>query len=190
MWGSHCRQNLIRVPLSSTQTTSVQHIGFTQGPHLFSTQNPSVSHQKPLGSTAKIPHFQPPQFQTENPQFHTPLSSTLQPRSSTQPSVPHRLYGLFEFCEFLDDAFVVWKRGGLGVELRAFWCETEGYFQLRGFLCGTEGFWYETEVFFVLNWLILGVEKVRTLCGTDVMNRGVFVELRSTLKFGQKRFFS
>ena len=33
-----------RVPLNSTQTPSVQHIGFTQGPHLFCTQKPSVQH--------------------------------------------------------------------------------------------------------------------------------------------------
>ena len=26
-------------------------IGSTQGPHLFSTQNPSIQHQKPLSST-------------------------------------------------------------------------------------------------------------------------------------------
>ena len=62
----------IWVPLSSTQTPSVQHIGSTQRPHLFSTQNPSVLHQKPLSSTPK-----PPQFHTKNSsvphtaQFHT-----------------------------------------------------------------------------------------------------------------------
>ena len=39
------------VPLSSTQTPSVQHIGSTQVPHPFSTQNPSVQHQKSLSST-------------------------------------------------------------------------------------------------------------------------------------------
>ena len=30
--------------LSSTQTLSVQHIGSTKGPHLFSTKNSSVPH--------------------------------------------------------------------------------------------------------------------------------------------------
>ena len=42
-----------RVPLSSTQTPSIQHIGSTQGPHLFSTRNTSVPHQTPLSSTPK-----------------------------------------------------------------------------------------------------------------------------------------
>ena len=64
--------------LSSTQTSSVQHIGSTQGPSLFSTQNPSVQHQNPLSSTQK------------NPPFHTPLSSTQKPLNSTHPSVPHQ----------------------------------------------------------------------------------------------------
>ena len=50
----------IRVPLSSTQTPSVQHISSTFGPHLFSPKNPSVPHQKPLSST-------PTQFNTKNP---------------------------------------------------------------------------------------------------------------------------
>ena len=49
-----------------------------------------------------------------------------------------------------------WNRGVLGVELRGFWCGTEGggvelrvfwcgteggCVELRGFWCGTEGFW-------------------------------------------------
>ena len=59
---------------------SVQHIGSTQQPHLFRTQNPSVQHQKPLSST-----------------------------------------------QFL----------------------SEGCVELRGFLCGTEGFWCWTEEFSV-----------------------------------------
>ena len=48
-------------PLSS-------HIGSTQGPHLFSTQNPSIQHQKPLSSThLSVQHTR---------QFNTPVSST------------------------------------------------------------------------------------------------------------------
>ena len=49
------------VPLSSTQTPSVQHISSTYGPYLFSPKNPSVPHQKPLSST------QTAQFHTEKP---------------------------------------------------------------------------------------------------------------------------
>ena len=58
------------VPLSSTQTPSVQHISSTFGPHLFSPKNPSVPHQKPLSST------QTPQFHTKKPSVPPPLSST------------------------------------------------------------------------------------------------------------------
>ena len=46
-----------RVLLSCTQTPSVQHIGSTQGPRLFSTQNLSVQHLKPVSSTPKPPQF-------------------------------------------------------------------------------------------------------------------------------------
>ena len=77
-----------RVPLSSTQTPSVQHISSTFGPHLFSPKNPSVPHQKPVSST------QPPQFHTENPsvQHQNSLSSTPKtPQFHTKkPSVPHQ----------------------------------------------------------------------------------------------------
>ena len=54
----------VRLPLSSTQTPSVQYIGSTQGPHLFSTKipqfntkNPSVPYRKPLSSTPKTSQF-------------------------------------------------------------------------------------------------------------------------------------
>ena len=43
----------VGVPLSSTQTPSVQHLSSTSEPHLFSPQNPSVQHQNPLSSTPK-----------------------------------------------------------------------------------------------------------------------------------------
>ena len=66
-------KGLNRVPLSSTQTPSVQHISSTQKGHSFSapkipqfhTKNPSVPHQKTLSST-------PPLSSTpKTPQFHT-----------------------------------------------------------------------------------------------------------------------
>ena len=49
-----------RIPFSSTQTPSVQHISSTQWPHLFSIQNPSVQHQKALSSTSKTAQFNTP----------------------------------------------------------------------------------------------------------------------------------
>ena len=106
-----------RVPLSSTQTPSVQHIGSTQGPHLFITQTPSVQHQKPLSSTSSsVPPQKPLSSTVKTPQFHNknpsvphqkPLSSIPKtPQFHTEnPSVPHPHH-----C----------------VELRSFWCETEG----------------------------------------------------------------
>ena len=52
--------SLFWVPLSSTQTSSVQHISFTRQPHLFSPQNPSVPHKKPLNFThSSVPHHKP-----------------------------------------------------------------------------------------------------------------------------------
>ena len=82
----------IWVPLSSTQTPSIQHIGSTQGPHLFSTQNlyPSVPHRPPQLNTSvshkdhtfsapKIPQFntKPPQFLVWNWGAQVQLFETL-----------------------------------------------------------------------------------------------------------------
>ena len=90
----------IWVPLSSTQTPSVQHIGSTQRPHLFSTPNSSVPHQEPLCSTSPLfPHEQllcstpkTPQFHTKNPSIqHTSQFHTKNPQFNTKnPSVPHQ----------------------------------------------------------------------------------------------------
>ena len=56
--------------ISSTQTASVQQIGSTQGPHLFSTQNPSFQHQKPLSSTSpSVPHQKPLSSTPKPPQL-------------------------------------------------------------------------------------------------------------------------
>ena len=89
---------ILRVPVSSTQTSSVQHIGSTQGPHLFSTQNPSFQHQKPLSSTPK-------------------------PLNSTSPSVPHQkpLSSTPKPPQFR--GVLVWNWGFFGVECRGWnWC--------------------------------------------------------------------
>ena len=37
--------------------------------------------------------------------------------------------------------FFVFNRGVFGVEVRGFWCGTEGCVKMRRFWCGTEGFW-------------------------------------------------
>ena len=71
------------------------------------------------------------------------------PLSSTPPSVQH-IRGFW--------------RGTEGcVEVSDFRCWTEGRVELRGFWCWTEGF-------LMLNWEVLGAEKVWFLCGTDVLN--------------------
>ena len=35
----------------------------------------------------------------------------------------------------------MWNWRGFGVELKGFWCDTEGELEMKGFWCGTEGFW-------------------------------------------------
>ena len=69
-------QRIVRSYFLWLEYPSVQHIGSTQGPHLFSTQNPSVQRQKPLSSAPKPP------------KFHTPLSFTpkkASPKNSQKP---------------------------------------------------------------------------------------------------------
>ena len=66
----------------------------------FSTQNPSVPHQKPLSSTPKTPQFhlplsstpKLPQLRINSPSVQPPLSSTPKtPQLNTKtPSVPHQ----------------------------------------------------------------------------------------------------
>ena len=52
------------------------HMSSTQGPHIFSTQNPSVQHQKPLSSTMKTRQFNRPLGLTpKTPQFNTKKAS-------------------------------------------------------------------------------------------------------------------
>ena len=98
---------ILRVPVSSTQTSSVQHIGSTQGLYLFSTRNPqfhtkhpsvppnpqfhnkisqintktpSVPHQKSISSTPLSSKPKPPQFYTKNLSVqHTPQFHTKSP---------------------------------------------------------------------------------------------------------------
>ena len=158
---THCECPSVQ-HIGSKQTPSVQHIGFTQGPHLFSTQNPSALHQKLFSSTPNTPRFN-----IKNPSVPSPLSSTPKtpqfniPLSLTHSSVPHqnwkRVFGTEGFlCE--TEGFLVWNWWGFSVELRDFWCGTEGGGGPEGFL--------------VWNWGILGAEKLWSLCGTDELNWG------------------
>ena len=111
--------------LSSTHTPSVQHVGSIQGPHLFSTRNLSVPHQKLLSSTPKLPHF------------NTPFSSTPKlPQFQTQN--PSELKGLLNWAVCGTEGFLVWNWGIFGVEPRGFWW-------------GTEGFWLKKSGPFVWN---------------------------------------
>ena len=114
----------IRVPLSSTQTPSVQQISSIQGPHLFGSQNPSVQHQKPLSSTLKSLSST-----LKTPKFSTPLISHQKPLISSNPSVQHQ------------NPSVQYQKA----KLRGFWWGTEG-----GVVYGTEGFvsnWGVFDVF-------------------------------------------
>ena len=78
LFATLCKIVIYRVPLSSTQTPLVQHIGSTHGPNLFGSLNPSVQHNKSLSSTPKTP------------QFNTLLSITPKNPSSTQTAVPYK----------------------------------------------------------------------------------------------------
>ena len=103
-----------------------QHIGSTQGPHLFNTQNPSFQHQKTLVSPPSVPHqkllsstSKTPQFNTKTPQFHTPLSSSpvqcvelMGFWVGTEECVELKVFGVQLSC--------VWNRGVFCVELRDF----------------------------------------------------------------------
>ena len=89
------------------------------------------------------------------PQFNTSVSlkraTSFQPQN---PSVPHQqpLGSTPKIPQFHTKNRSVPTERVFGVELRGFWC-------------WTEGFW-------VLNWGIPGAEKVWSLCGTNVLNWG------------------
>ena len=142
-WGSLCGTEkyslaLMRVPLSSTQTPSVQHIGshtsttpFQQPKSLSSAPKSVSSTRKPLGSTPSVPHQKP--LSSTNPLVPhlKPLNSTPKPPQlrTENPSVPNQ--------EFLSstqwgDWHGVWNWG----------------------VCWTEGFWCWTEGFLVWNWCV------------------------------------
>ena len=150
-----------RVPLSSTPP-SFQHISSTKKGHSFSapeirqfhTKNPWDPHQKPLSSTQKnppVPHPDPPVPHQD------PSGPHRKPLSSIHPSVQHT-------PQFSTENPSTEKNSSICVELRNFRCGTE--------VCGTGGFWCGTDGVLVLNWGILGAEKVWSLCWTDVLNLG------------------
>ena len=87
----------------------------TQGPHLFSTQNLPVQHQKPLSSTHP------------SVQHQKPVSSTYQKPLSSTPKTEKFWYGTEGFLVLNWGVFGVELRGVLkwrvfGVELRDFGC--------------------------------------------------------------------
>ena len=134
---------------------------FRKGVPLSSTQTPSVQYQKPfssthpLSSTPKTPHFKTPlSSTTKTPQFNTktpsvahpkPLSSTPKTSSvqhnlsSTHSSVQHQRSvtkkpqkGHKAWCG--SEGFLVWKWGGC-LELRVFGVEPRECVELRGLFC-------------------------------------------------------
>ena len=143
------RSYIYRVPLCSTPpkfSTSVPHKRNTlfqpQNPPVqhtpqFHTKNLSVPHRKPLGSTPKnpsVPHA--PQFHSKTPQFHTKnLAVPLPQFRTTNPSVQHitQFYTKNPSVQHIPQLVLsvelrsVWNLGVYVVELRGFWCWTEGY---------------------------------------------------------------
>ena len=109
LFATLCKIVIYRVPLSSTQTPLVQHIGSTHGAHHSSTENPSVQHEKFLSSTPKTHEFN---TKTPSVPHQKPLSSA--PKTPQFPTKNHPL----------DKNYV---------ELKGFWCGTEDCVELRDF---------------------------------------------------------
>ena len=143
-------------PLSSTHR-------FHKGPHLFSTQNPSIQHQKPLSSTSKFLSSTPktPQFHTKNPSVPLLLSST--PKTPQfqikNPSVKHQ-------NPFGVKLRVVLNWGAFGVVLRNFW-EGEEFLKKSGLFYGTDVLnWWSVELRgpvengIVCNWVTFILNKI------------------------------
>ena len=132
--------------LSSTHTPSVQHIGSTQGPHLFSTRNPSVPHQNPLSSTPKTPQ-------------------------NWRVCWTEECVELRAFCVKLRG---VWNWRVFGVELWNFWCWTERFlvWNWGRWIWGVCG----VDLRAVWNWRVFGVEPRGFWCGSErflVWNSGI-----------------
>ena len=130
---------------------SVQNIGSTQGPHLFSTQNSSVQ--------TKTPQFDHPEFHTKHPSFphRNPTVQHQKPLHST-PKTPQFNTPLSQKLESSLLYIELFSSEGC-VELRVFLCGTEECVELRGgtvgFWCGTGGFWgLKRSVPFVWNWCV------------------------------------
>ena len=145
-----------------------------EGPSNCCEEYPLVPHRPPQFNTS-FPHKnhtlsapKMPQFHTSNPllpplrQFHTKNPSVHHKTPSVQhktPSVPHQNPSVQQIPQ-TNTVFLVWNWRVFGVELRSFWCWTEG--------------------FLVWNWEVFGWNW--GVCWTEgflVLNRGVFgVELR------------
>ena len=157
---------ILRVPVSSTHTPSVQQIGSTQGPPLFSTQIPQFNNKitqfhPPLSSTPKAPSSRPKplQFLIKNPSVphQKPLSSTNSSVPHLKPSVQHRKH-------LSSTHPLVWNWGV---------CETKGFPVWNWGVCWTEGFSVLSRGVFGVELRDFGGWKgVALLCGIDVLNWG------------------
>ena len=108
-----------RVPISSTQTPSVQHISSTQWLRLFSIHDPSVQHQKPLSWT--------------RPSVQHPLGST-------HPSVPHPPRSTHKNRHYVElNGLRCWTEGFLVFNWGVRW--TEGFLVLYWGIFGPEREW-------------------------------------------------
>ena len=164
---------------------SVQHIGSTQGAHVFRAQkisvqhqipsvqhqNPSVPYQKFLRSTPNTPYFNTPLSSTPKPsQFHTKNHSVpYTPRST--PKTPQLGLG---WGVFSVEHRGVWNWGVVGVELRGGGggCGTEEFLVLNWGVCNWGVLGVELRVFFRWTEGFWGWKGVALLCRTDVLNWG------------------
>ena len=140
------------VPLSSTQTPSVQHIGSIRRPNFFSTQNPSGQYHKPVSSTPKSLSFIPktPQFNKKPPsvKHQKPLSSTPKPThlNSSWGVLSLDQRGVLNWSvsgvelRGGSEGLMVWNREVFGVELRHLGAEKEWPFCVE-LMCWTEELW-------------------------------------------------
>ena len=131
-------------PYVSMTCESILNPQFHTDPLQFNTRTTPFQYPKSLSSThLSVLHLKP-------------LSSTPKPRCSTHPSVPQQ--------KLLSSTHLNW--GVFGVELRRFWCGTDGVFhvELRSVLNLAV---FSVELRSVLNWGVFGVELRGFWCGVE-----------------------
>ena len=147
LWSNNNTSN--RAPLSSTPP-SVQHISSTQKGHSFSA--PDITHFHTKNSS--VQHI--PRFNTKNP------SVPYTPQFNTSSVCWTEGFLVWNWGVFGVELRGVWNWGVLSVELRGV-CWTEGFLvwnwavcvELRGFWCETEGFWgLKRSGYSVWNWCV------------------------------------